>query len=84
MSKSQVKRINAQKGWISVEDKRPEEGVPVKTKIVGRGGAERNVQNLTRRGNMWWLEDMSMYVYYTPTHWKPLPPPPVDTEGVVD
>jgi hypothetical protein len=28
------------------------------------------VQNLKRRGNLWWLPDDSMYVYFTPTHWR--------------
>ena len=66
--------------WISVEDRLPDNGVPVKTRIEGRGGSERNVQTLARNGNLWWLEDMSMYVYYTPTHWMPLSEPPVDNK----
>lgn len=44
------------------------EGVPVLTKIDDGAGA-RNEQVLKRRGRLWWLEDGSMYVYYTPTHW---------------
>ncbi len=79
MSKSQVKRINAQKGWISVEDRLPEEGVEVMAKIDDSDGC-RNEQSLTRQGTLWFFPDMSMYVYYTPTHWMPLPEPPVDTE----
>lgn len=30
----------------------------------------RNVQKLKRVGRLWWLPDMSMYVDYTPTHWR--------------
>lgn len=41
----------------------------VMTKIHDRDG-ERNVQKLKRRGNLWFLPDDSMYVYYTPTHWR--------------
>ena len=26
-----------------------------------------------RQGHLWWFEDGSMYVYYRPTHWKPVP-----------
>lgn len=50
-------------------------GVVVETKIDDENG-ERNVQNLkaTQRDEncrvMWWFPDMSMYVYYTPTHWR--------------
>lgn len=44
------------------------DGVVVKTKISDADG-ERNVQNLKRKGRMWFYPDMKMYVYYTPTHW---------------
>jgi hypothetical protein len=44
------------------------EGVEVMTKIDDGNGV-RNVQSLTRRGNLWFYPDMSMYVYYTPTHY---------------
>lgn len=40
------------------------------TKIDDEHG-ERNVQKLKRVKNLWWFPDMSMYVYYTPTHWHP-------------
>jgi hypothetical protein len=46
------------------------EGQVVWTKIHDRDG-ERNVQPLKRSGRLWWFEDGSMYVYYTPTHWRP-------------
>ena len=42
------------------------------TKIDDEDG-ERNVTKLKRRGNLWFFPDGSMYVYYTPTHWKPMP-----------
>lgn len=47
------------------------EGVVVLTKI-DNGHGERNVQKLKkqRHGNLWFLPDNSMYVYYEPTHWK--------------
>lgn len=44
---------------------------------------ERNIQALVKRTRipgetrpMFWLTDGSMYVYYEPTHWRPLPTPP--------
>lgn len=46
------------------------EGVPILTKIHDTQG-ERNVQVLTKRGNLWWAD--GMYVYYTPTHWTEKP-----------
>jgi len=54
--------------WIEVGKELPTEGNVVKTKLSDKYG-ERNIQELIRKGNLWWLTDMSMYVYYTPTHW---------------
>ena len=61
--------------WISLEEQLPEEGVEVMTKIDDAKGC-RNEQSLTRKGNLWFYPDMSMYIYYLPTHWMPLPAPP--------
>jgi hypothetical protein len=45
--------------------------VLVNTRIDdGRG--VRNEQPLKRSGRLWWTADGTVYVYYTPTHWKPL------------
>ena len=41
----------------------------VMTKIHDADGA-RNEQALQRIGNLFWTPDDSMYVYYTPTHWR--------------
>lgn len=43
---------------------------PVLTRIDDEHGV-RNEQLLTRHGRLWWFVDGSMYVYYTPTHWRP-------------
>ncbi|TPN03790.1 hypothetical protein FJ973_29545 [Mesorhizobium sp. B2-1-3] len=47
------------------------ENVTVWTKIDDADG-ERNVQTLKRQGSLWWYPDMTMYVYYHPTHWAPV------------
>jgi hypothetical protein len=57
--------------WISTQNLLPKEGDIVLTKIDDRQGT-RNIARLQRRKNLWFLEDGSMYVYYTPTHWAPL------------
>ncbi len=44
------------------------EGVDVLTKISDERG-DRNEATLVRKGNLWFFTDMSMYVYYRPTHW---------------
>ena len=31
----------------------------------------RNEQTLKRQGGLWFTPDGGMYVYYTPTHWRP-------------
>lgn len=54
--------------WLPAKD--APEGVVVLTKIDDVDGC-RNEQRLKRRGNLWWLADGSMYVYYTPTHYTP-------------
>lgn len=53
------------------------EGVEVMTKIDDANGP-RNEQRLVKKTRepgktqpMFWTPDMSMYVYYTPTHWRP-------------
>lgn len=43
----------------------------VMTRIDDERGI-RNEQPLKRHGNLWFFADASMYVYYTPTHWRPL------------
>ena len=44
-------------------------GVSILTKVDDDEGV-RNVQILIRKGDLFYLPDMSMYVYYSPTHWK--------------
>lgn len=55
--------------WQTI-DSAPENTV-VLTKIHDAQG-ERNEQPLKRQGRLWWFADGSMYVYYTPTHWRAL------------
>ncbi|WP_225784496.1 hypothetical protein [Xenophilus sp. Marseille-Q4582] len=39
---------------------------------IDEGGSVRNEQRLKRQGRLWYFPDGSMYVYYTPTHWRGL------------
>ena len=55
--------------WHQTLYELPPEGVTVYTKIDDERGC-RNEGKLYRRGNLWFLSDGSMYVYYTPTHWR--------------
>ena len=55
--------------WIRVAEKLPPENKVVETRIDD-GKFIRNEQELKRKGNLWFLPDGSMYVYYTPTHWR--------------
>jgi hypothetical protein len=52
--------------WYSVAHEPPPEGLVVQ--VQNNGGAL-----LKRRGNLWFLPDDSMYVYYTPEFWRPAP-----------
>lgn len=40
--------------------------------IISDAYGLRNEAKLKRNGRLWWFPDGSMYVYYQPTHWKPL------------
>jgi hypothetical protein len=45
----------------------------VMTKIDDEPWGPRNVQPMTRDGNLWWLDYgtlEAMFVYYQPTHWR--------------
>ena len=55
--------------WEVITEAQPPQGVVVLTKI-DREGVSRNEQELVRRGSLWFFPDMSMYVYYRPTHYK--------------
>lgn len=58
--------------WIACDDRLPPEKEAVYTKFDD-GGMDHNEGVLRRRGNLWFQEDWSMYVYYRPTHWAELP-----------
>lgn len=58
--------------WIKITTDVPTEGQIVETKIEDSKGTRNNAL-LVRHGGLWYFADESMYVYYTPTHWrKPL------------
>lgn len=54
--------------WTNTYHQLPPEGVEVETDNAGRC----HKQTLVRKGQLWFLPDMSMYVYYTPTFWRHL------------
>lgn len=55
--------------WKKTINELPEEHVVVETKISDAKG-ERAHKKLKRDGNLWFLPDGSMCVYYVPTHWR--------------
>jgi hypothetical protein len=57
--------------WIECRKQLPENGVEVMTKIDDEKGP-RNERSLKRQDRLWFFPDGSMYVYYTPTHWRSL------------
>lgn len=59
-----------QRAWTACADQASPENQIVESKISDAHG-DRNEQQLQRRGNLWWTPDGGMYVYYTPTHWRP-------------
>lgn len=67
--------------WKSTKEALPAEGVVVETMIVDADGV-RNEGKLKRSGGLWFLPDDSMYVYYTPTHWRAMKQDPKPNSGV--
>ena len=59
--------------WVRTADQLPPNKIEVETKLDDALLGVRNVQTLKRSGNLWLFPDMSMYVYYHPTHWRSLP-----------
>ena len=57
--------------WIRTREQLPDEGEVVETKSDDELGC-RNFGRLMRQGKLWFTEDGKMYVYYTPTHWRPV------------
>lgn len=55
--------------WTECSLLLPPENVVVDTKIDDADGL-RNHQPLVYRSRLWWHPDLSMYVYYAPTHWR--------------
>lgn len=55
--------------WYETKYYIPKEDKVVETKIHDEKG-KRNLQLLFRKGNLWFHADGSIYVYYTPTHWR--------------
>ena len=55
--------------WQPITAELPQDKIAVETKIDD-GKGERNVAKLVRQGRLWFFPDMSMYVYYQPTHWR--------------
>ncbi len=59
--------------WLPITAGLPQDKIAVETKIDDDKG-ERNVAKLIRQGALWFFPDMSMYVYYRPTHWRDTTP----------
>lgn len=55
--------------WISTSNIVPNNNRAVETKLDDFRGVQ-NIQKLRFYKGLWWFPDMSMYVYYTPTHWR--------------
>ena len=55
--------------WIFINLQLPPQNVVVEMKVDDKHG-KRQIQKLKRISNLWWLPDGTMYVYYTPTHWR--------------
>lgn len=57
--------------WTHVEKAIPTQGRIVMTKLDDTQGC-RNEQPLKLIGRLWYVPNEAIYVYYAPTHWRPL------------
>ena len=57
--------------WVPCTDHLPPQNVTVETMISDSGGIRNHVRLKFYKGH-WFFEDMSMYIYYNPTHWRPV------------
>lgn len=53
--------------WISIAESNLGNGRYLT--CILENGVERNVQKLSKQGNLWFTAD-GCYIYYTPTHYK--------------
>lgn len=58
--------------WIPITKELPPVGEIVETKIDDENGVrnESQLKRISANSKLWHLPDGSMYVYYTPTHWR--------------
>jgi len=54
--------------WIRTGEKLPEQN-----KVVETQAPKGMIQDLKLVGKLWYFPDGSIYVYYTPTHWREKP-----------
>ena len=59
--------MHTETNWNATNSLLPPEGEVVWT--LDSGGYARK---LIYKNNLWWFDDMSMYVYFIPVFWKPV------------
>jgi len=70
--------------WRLTHIELPDPKVPVETRIWDQHGLRNEAVLFFERGH-WFIPKTGTYVYYKPTHWRPLPEPAVTvTDAEVD
>lgn len=68
-----MNKLMSEQTWVSTGERLPDNGVVVETKLdYGKSFSFHQKQTLKRSGNLWFVPDGKMYVYYTPSHWREL------------
>lgn len=61
----------AEAPWMPIGEGYPPPPTDQVVQVLTPGG---DVRPLIFAATLWWLPDRSMYVYFTPTHWRPIAP----------
>lgn len=61
--------MSDEKVWKRISEVPPPVGVVIQTKVSNSCGTSVE-QELVFDDPLWFFPDHSMYVYYTPTHWR--------------
>jgi hypothetical protein len=68
-----------EKQWVSVKDANPDPGIEVLVWSARYGRTFATYVGTNKHGSMWRYTSDPIVSFKAPTHWQPLPSPPIDS-----